>query len=130
MLMLRLLAVLGAVGLAVLLKGCGCDREKIMSCITTKATASSSVCGETDYSKVFSGDTTVAACCQAIKDVQDCYLDGCDCDTECAEQDKAAGCTWTGKLRDPISFWAGIMDGLNKGGETCASTGVSASRCY
>lgn len=41
-----------------------CDREKIMSCITTKATASSSVCGETDYSKVFSGDTTVAACCQ------------------------------------------------------------------
>ena len=43
--------------------------------------------------------------CQALKEAQDCYLDGCDCNTECAERDKATGCPVSGKLSDPITFW-------------------------
>ncbi|CAK9115205.1 unnamed protein product [Durusdinium trenchii] len=113
-----------------LLKGCGCDGEKLMSCALSTTVSAGAVCGETEYSKVMSGATTVAACCQAIKEAQDCYLaEGCDCNTECRPQDKPLFCPLSGKLRDPTTFWAGVMDGLNKGGETCASVGVSAATC-
>ncbi|CAK9115239.1 unnamed protein product [Durusdinium trenchii] len=124
--------VLAIIGLAMtgLLKGCGCDGEKLMSCALSTTVSAGAVCGETEYSKVMSGATTVAACCQAIKEAQDCYLaEGCDCNTECRPQDKPLFCPLSGKLRDPTTFWAGVMDGLNKGGETCASVGVSAATC-
>ncbi|CAK9114616.1 unnamed protein product [Durusdinium trenchii] len=125
----QVLAILG-VAMTGLLKGCGCDGDKLTTCAMTTAVASGAACGETQYSRVMSGGSTVAACCQAIKEAQDCYLtEGCGCNTECAADDAPTLCPATGKLRDPMSFWAGVMAGLNKGGETCASVGVSATTC-
>ena len=42
-----------------------CARDKIVSCNAEKSALTTSVCGATEYSKVFAGETTVAACCQA-----------------------------------------------------------------
>ncbi|CAK9084449.1 unnamed protein product [Durusdinium trenchii] len=137
----RTLAVTATLAvLANLLKGCAeteddgvvaspCARDKIVSCNAEKSALTTSVCGATEYSKVFAGETTVAACCQALKEAQACYLDGCGCETPCAAEDQAEACPSSGKLSDPINFWAYIMDGLNKTGETCQAAGVSPARC-
>ncbi|CAK8989362.1 unnamed protein product [Durusdinium trenchii] len=85
----QVLAILG-VAMTGLLKGCGCDGDKLTTCAMTTAVASGAAC---------------------------------------AADDAPTLCPATGKLRDPMSFWAGVMAGLNKGGETCASVGVSATTC-
>ncbi|CAE7789925.1 unnamed protein product [Symbiodinium microadriaticum] len=109
--------------LAMVLAGCGCERDGMITCVVDKTSQSHEICGVTAYSKVMSGDTTVADCCVALKAVQDCYA-VCSCDTECADEDKALACPTTGKVSDPIRFWELILAGLNKDGETCATAGV------
>ena len=54
------------------------------------------------YRKVFSGESTVSECCEAMKRVQDCYA-VCPCDTDCAEQDRTF-CPSTGTVKDPIRW--------------------------
>eukprot|EP00913_Durusdinium_trenchii_P001999 g1849.t1 len=61
--MWKVLAILG-VAMTGLLKGCGCDGDKLTTCAMTTAVASGAACGETQYSRVMSGGSTVAACCQ------------------------------------------------------------------
>ncbi|CAE6963801.1 unnamed protein product [Symbiodinium sp. CCMP2456] len=111
-----------------MLAGCGCERESIGNCTVEKLSQSNEICGASGYSKVMSGDTTVADCCAAIKAVQDCYT-VCSCDTECAVQDTATACPATGTLKDPIGFWQSILEGLSKDGETCATAGVTGTKC-
>ncbi|CAE7247811.1 unnamed protein product [Symbiodinium necroappetens] len=110
--------------LAMVLAGCGCERDGMITCVVDKTSQSHETCGVTEYSKVMSGETTVADCCAALKAVQDCYA-VCSCDTECADEDKALVCPTTGKVSDPIRFWELILAGLNKDGETCATAGVT-----
>ena len=114
--------------LAMVLAGCGCERDGMITCVVDKTSQSHEICGVTAYSKVMSGDTTVADCCVALKAVQDCYA-VCSCDTECADEDKALACPTTGKVSDPIRFWELILAGLNKDGETCATAGVTGTQC-
>ena len=114
--------------LAMVLAGCGCERDGMITCVADKTSQSHETCGVTAYSKVMSGETTVADCCVALKAVQDCYA-VCSCDTECADEDKALACPTTGKVSDPIRFWELILAGLNKDGETCATAGVTGTQC-
>ena len=114
--------------LAMMLAGCGCERDGMVTCIVDKLSQSNEICGAEAYSKVFSGATTVADCCAAIKAAQDCYT-VCSCDTSCADEDKATSCPTTGKISDPIKFWQFILEGLNKDGETCATAGVTSTQC-
>ncbi|CAE7697003.1 unnamed protein product [Symbiodinium necroappetens] len=114
--------------LATMLAGCGCARESMGNCHVEKITQSNDICGPSGYSKVMSGDTTVADCCAAIKAIQDCYT-VCSCDTACADQDKELSCPFTGTVKDPIDFWQGIIESLNKDGETCATAGLTGTQC-
>ncbi|CAE7241790.1 unnamed protein product [Symbiodinium sp. CCMP2592] len=114
--------------LAMMLAGCGCERDGIVTCVVDMLAQSNEICGAAGYSKVMSGATTVADCCGALKAVQDCYT-VCSCDTECAVEDTATSCPTTGKISDPVRFWQSILEGLNKNGETCATAGVTGTQC-
>lgn len=94
----------------------------IGNCLLEKIPQSNEICGESGYSKVMSGATSVGECCNALQQVQDCYL-VCSCDQECSELDKATACQTTGTNRDPVGFWQSVIEGLDKDGEGCAPNG-------
>jgi len=113
------------------LQGCEeitCERDGIVVCYEEATINAAEVCGETGYSKVMSGDTSVLSCCEAIKRVQDCYT-VCSCSTPCDPRDIASSCPTTTTLKDPIDFLTEVAEFLKYENQTCNSVGVSFTIC-
>ena len=113
---------------ATVLSGCNtCERSAIADCGEKQIANTHAICGVTEYSNVFNGQSSVRECCEALKELQDCYT-ACPCDTACDPRDLQY-CPTTGKINDVANFYAAIMGGLEKDSETCASVGVPALSC-
>jgi len=118
-------------GVIFTLQGCEgitCERDSIGACYKHARINVAEVCGETGYSKVMSGNTSVLSCCEAIKRVQDCFA-VCSCSTPCDPRDIASACPTTKTMKDPIDFWALIAENLKYEDQTCSSVGVNVKIC-
>mmetsp|Transcript_55333 Transcript_55333/g.103810 ORF Transcript_55333/g.103810 Transcript_55333/m.103810 type:complete len:123 (+) Transcript_55333:90-458(+) len=88
------------------LMGCGCTRDGTGTCAADRLAAMEALCGGDGWPKMVAGEVTKEECCGKMIEVQNCYKEnGCSCDTECADEDKAQYCPTTGTLADPIGFY-------------------------